>query len=105
MTEVDMGGLVPPGMEAEREFARRVGAVVHERVHRLEDVGPVAKWLLDEGVEPEAAAELLFGAFSEQRLYDLLGCGYGECRRAIWAAVGRGPRKWDWPEILASWQR
>ena len=100
----DMSGLLGPSAAAQRELQRRVTAMV-ERVRRLEDVEPIAKQLLDEGYRPGAAAQLLFDGFSAARQWDGFG-GYSKCRTAILRAVGFQQReRWDWPDVLASWQK
>jgi hypothetical protein len=97
---IDPVGLLPPGLAAKREFGRRVNAYVLKHVHGLEDLAPIGKHLVEVGgVDPVAAADMLFDAFSEGRMWDALG-GYGECRAAIWAAVGRPMRQRTFEEIL-----
>jgi hypothetical protein len=76
---VDPVGLLPPRLRAERDFERRVRAYVLRHVHGLEDLGPIGKHLVEVGgVDPVAASEMLFDAFSEGRMWDALG-SYGEC--------------------------
>jgi hypothetical protein len=107
MTEIDpfgpMSGRLPgsPQREWEYELGQRLNAYVLKHVHRLEDVGPIGKVLVDGGVDPMLAGELLKNALSEGRVFDSIG-SYGEGCRAIWRAVGLAPRERSWAEILGS---
>jgi hypothetical protein len=104
MTDVsELGGLMPAvsaEQERQRELARRVNAYVLKHVRGLDDLPAIGKFLVEVGgLAPEEAARLLIEGFSAGRMHDPLG-GYGECCRAIWAAVGRPVRQRTFAEIL-----
>jgi hypothetical protein len=85
MTEIDpfgpMSGRLPgsPQREWEWELGQRLNAYVLKHVWQLEDLAPIGKALVDGGVDPRAAEQLLMDAFKEGGMFDALG-GYMKCR-------------------------